>query len=51
MHPKVEDGLQTARAEELKKRQKKLIELGLYEEDECDGTNGVHAYTPRLKYL
>ena len=34
MHPKVEDFLQKAKEEELKKRQDRLIELGLYEEIE-----------------
>lgn len=43
MHPKVEEFLQKAKEEELKNRQKKLIELGLYEKVECDGTNGFHA--------
>ena len=44
MHPKVERFLQKAKAEELKERQKKLIELGLYEAIEVDGQNGYDSY-------
>ena len=44
MHPKVEEFLQKAKAEELKERQKKLIELGLYEAIEVDGQNGYDSY-------
>ena len=44
MHPKVEEFLQKARAEELKKRRKKLIELGLSEAIEVDSQNGYDSY-------
>lgn len=43
MHPKVEEFLQKAKEEELKKRQDRLIELGLYEEIEV--STGIYNRT------
>ena len=39
MHPKVEEFLQKAKEDELKKRQDQLIKLGLYEEIEVSNGN------------
>ena len=44
MHPKVERFLQNAKEEKLKERQKRLIELGLYDEVEVDGKNGYDCH-------